>query len=197
VAANRARASLSAMFVWAIGEGLWDRDNPVAGTSKQKESGPRERSLSDAETAKVWLAAPNNDYGRLVRLILLSGCRRTELGDLQWSEVDLKERTITLPRERTKNGQQHVVPLSNAAIEILETISRRDGREYVFGIGRGGFSGWSKSKRELDKAASFKEAWTLHDLRRTVRHRLGQAWRPTTRRRSGAKSSSAETDPHL
>jgi hypothetical protein len=87
VAANRARASLSAFFRWAIGEGLCEA-NPVAGTNKQEESGPRERSLSDAEAATVWLAAPENDYGRIVRLILLTGCRRTELGDLKWSEID-------------------------------------------------------------------------------------------------------------
>jgi integrase len=84
VAANRARASLSAFYRWAIGEGLCDA-NPVAGTNKREENGPRERSLSDAEAAAVWLAAPDNDYGRIVRLILLTGCRRDELGSLRWS----------------------------------------------------------------------------------------------------------------
>src|SRR5262249_13482578 len=103
VAANRARASLSAMFRWAIGEGICDQ-NLVAGTNKQDENGPRERSLSDAEAAAVWLGAPDNDYGRIVRLILLTGCRRGEIGDLKWSEVDTKAKTITLPKERTKNG---------------------------------------------------------------------------------------------
>jgi hypothetical protein len=69
VAANRSRASLLAFFRWAIGEGLAD-NNPVAGTNKQKEAGPRERSLSDAEAAAIWFATPENDYGRIVRLIL-------------------------------------------------------------------------------------------------------------------------------
>ena len=115
VAANRARASLSAFYRWAIGEGLCE-ENPVTGTNKQEESGPRERSLSDAEAATVWLAAPDNDYGRIVRLILLTGCRRTELGSLQWSEIDKEARTLTLPGERTKNGQAHVVPLSPPAL---------------------------------------------------------------------------------
>src|SRR6516165_9894914 len=50
VAANRSRASLSAFFRWAIGDGLSDH-NPVAGTNKQAEAGPRERSLSEAEAA--------------------------------------------------------------------------------------------------------------------------------------------------
>jgi integrase len=173
VAANRSRASLSAFFRWAIGEGLCD-DNPVAGTNKQEEAGPRERSLSDAEAAAVWLAAPENDYGRIVRLILLTGCRRDEIGSLQWPEIDLKEKTITLPGDRTKNKQAHVVPLSDSAITILKKIPQRANRDFVFGSGRKGYSGWSKSKREIDTTAKPKKPWTLHDLRRTVRTGLGK-----------------------
>src|SRR5262249_21472342 len=119
VAANRCRASLSAFFRWAIGEGLCEH-NPVAGTNKQEENDERKRALSDAEAAAVWLTAPDNDYGRIVRLILLTGCRRNEIGSLQWHEIDLKGKTITLPGERTKNKQTHVVPLSDSAITILK-----------------------------------------------------------------------------
>ena len=173
VEANRSRASLSAMFTWAIGDGLCD-SNPVAGTNKQEENGPRERSLTDAEAAAVWLAAPDNDYGRLIRLILLTGCRRTEVADLRWSEVNLEERTITLPGERTKNHAKHVVPLSDPAVEILAAIPRRCGRDYVFGIGKYGFSGWSKGKRHLNEVAALKEPWNPHDLRRTVRTGMGK-----------------------
>jgi integrase len=123
IAANRARATLSKFYRWAIGEGLCD-NNPVTGTNKRDENDPRERSLSDAEAAAVWLAAPDNDYGRILKLILLTGCRRTELGDLKWSEIDTEARTITLPRERTKNGQEHVVPLTDAALAIVNSITR-------------------------------------------------------------------------
>jgi integrase len=171
VSANRARSALSRCFRWAIGEGLCD-NNPVVGTNEREENGPRERSLSDAETAEVWLNAPDNRFGKLVRLILLTGCRKTELGDLKWREIDLAGRTITLPRERTKNRQEHVVPLSDSALAILEAIPRSS-HELVFGRGQGGFQGWSKCKAELDKAARLKEPWTLHDLRRTVRTGLG------------------------
>jgi integrase len=172
VTANRSRASLSAMFRWAIGEGLCD-NNPVIGTNKQDESGPRERSLSDSELATVWLAAPDSDYGRIVRLIILSGCRREEIGGLQWSEIDTDARTITIPGERTKNNRKHVIHLCDEALAIVEQIPRRD-REYVFGIGQGGFSGWSRSKEALEQATKLKEEWTLHDLRRTVRTGMGK-----------------------
>jgi integrase len=172
VTANRARASLSTLFRWAIGEGLCEV-NPVAGTNQQKEKGPRERSLADAEVAAVWLATPENDYGRIVRLILLTGCRREEIGGLKWSEVDLNARTINLPPERTKNGRAHSVPLTDAALAIVNDVRRRD-RDCVFGLGQGGFSGWSRSKSDLAKNANLKEPWTLHDLRRTVRTGLGK-----------------------
>ena len=136
-AANRARASLSAFFRWAIGEGLCD-NNPVLGTNTQSENSLRERSLSDAEAAAVWLAAPENDYGRILKLLLLTGCRRVEVGDLQWLEIDLEAHTITLPPARSENGREHVVPLCDAALAILKGIPRRD-RELVFGIGQGRF----------------------------------------------------------
>lgn len=172
IAANRARSTLSKFYAWAIGEGLCDH-NPVIGTNKRDENDPRERSLSDAEAAKIWLAASDSDYGRIVKLILLTGCRRTELGDLKWSEIDLGARTITLPRDRTKNHQEHVVPLSDPAIEILTGIERRNGN-YVFGRTElAGFSGWSKSKTEFDQLVKL-QPWTLHDLRRTVRTGLGK-----------------------
>ena len=169
--ANRARGSLSAFFRWAIGEGLCDA-NPVVGTNQHEENGPRERALNDAEAATVFLACPENDYGRIVRLLMLTGCRREEIGSLQWSEIDLEAETITLPPERTKNGQEHVVPLSDAALAILKSIPRRD-RVHVFGIGTGGYAGWSKGKTNIDKVANLKAPWTVHDLRRTVRTGLG------------------------
>jgi integrase len=85
----------------------------------------------------------------------------------------LEARTITLPGERTKNGQAHVVPLCDAAVAIIEAIPRRD-RECVFGAGRGGYSGWSKAKAALENTAKLETLWTLHDLRRTVRTGMGR-----------------------
>jgi integrase len=167
IAANRARSTLSKFYVWAIGEGLCD-ENPVVGTNKRDENDPRERSLSDAEVARVWLDAPDNDYGRILKLILLTGCRRGELGDLKWSEVDREAHTIKLPRERTKNGQEHVVPLSEEAQSIIRDVYEPD-REFVFGRTRGGgFSGWSKSKAEFDE---IREVQGRVDATRFAPHR--------------------------
>jgi integrase len=166
---NRARSTLSAFFAWAIGKG-WCDANPVAGTNKENEAGERQRVLTDDEIAAVWLGADKaNGYGTILKLLLLTGCRRDEIGGLRWSEVDLNARTITLPAERTKNGEPHVVPLSDMAMSILAGIPLREGREHVFGRTMGaGFSGWSSAKAEFDAIVKIAD-WRVHDVRRTVR----------------------------
>jgi integrase len=172
VAANRARSALSAMFAWTIGEGLCD-SNPVIGTNKAGEEKPRERVLGDAELAAVWKAAPDNDYGRIVKLLMLSGQRRDEIGSLRWSEIDFEARTIKLDGARTKNGRTHLIPLSDNALGILQGVTQVDEREFVFGQGQGGYAGWSKAKAALDLACGV-QGWTLHDLRRTAATRMAE-----------------------
>ena len=77
-------------------------------------------------------------------------------------------------RDRTKNRQKHIVPLSDFAMNILMDIEHDD-REHVFGRTRGvGFSGWAKPKEELDRVLTLDQPRTLHDLRRTVRTGLGK-----------------------
>jgi integrase len=191
-AANRARTTLSAFFTWAMKEGLVET-NPVIGTNKQASENRRERVLDDAELAELWRACGDNDYGRIVRLLILTGARRDEVGGIGRSEVDLIARKWTIPGERTKNKRTHEVPLSGAALEILApaiTQAKELEREIVFGErAERAFSGWSKAKAQLDeriaKASAAVEqvqnqskdsksaSWVLHDIRRTVATRMG------------------------
>ena len=173
VAADRARSALSAMFSWTIGEGLCE-SNPVTGTNKNDVDKPRDRILSDDEIARLWQALPENDYGNIIRLLLLTGCRRDEIGSLAWSEVDFEGKALRIPGARTKNHREHYLPLPHVALKILKSVEGRDGRDLVFGSGEGGFSGWSHAKTALDEKLNFKEAWRLHDLRRTCRSGLGR-----------------------
>ena len=176
IAADRCRASLSALFAWAIREGLAD-SNPVTHTNRASEDIARSRVLENDELAEIWAALPKGDYGDIVRLLLLTGQRRLEIGDLRWPEIDLDKALITLPAERVKNKRPHEVSLSAPALNILKQKPRREGRERVFGRGEGGFSGWSRCKEDLDRriheARRDKKAkpvpeWRLHDLRRTM-----------------------------
>jgi integrase len=173
VAADRARSVLSALYAWAIGEGKAEA-NPVIGTNKCSDNSPRNRVLSDAELAKIWNALSNNDYGAIVRLLILTGCRREEIGGLRWSEVNLDAKTITIPGSRTKNYNQHVVPLSDLALDTLQVEHRIIGRDLVFGRSDSGFLGFTWSKRLLDQAVPLEPPWVIHDIRRTVRTGLGK-----------------------
>jgi integrase len=176
VARNRVRSSLSAFFAWAITEGFIEL-NPVAGTAKAEESGTRDRVLSEAELAEVWAALEDDQFGDIVRLLILTGQRREEIGSLRWSEVDFERGLIVLPPARTKNKRLHEIPLSPLARAIIKQQPRS--RDLVFGYGKGGFSGWSDCKAGLDQRlldlrrdANHKAKpmpdWHLHDLRRTA-----------------------------
>ncbi|KNY23803.1 site-specific integrase [Methylobacterium sp. ARG-1] len=165
-AANRARATLSAFYAWLIGTGAADT-NPVVGTLKTAQEEKRRRVLKPDEIAAVLKACRDDDFGRIVRLLLLTGQRREEVAGLRWGELDLASGVWHLPGARTKNSLPHDVPLSRPALEVLARIQPISGRSYLFGDGAGAFSGFSKAKAALDKRSGVTD-WRLHDLRRTV-----------------------------
>lgn len=171
VSANRSRAALSAMFTWAIGAGKAEL-NPVTGTNKPGEEESRDRVLTAAEVRAIWHACRNDDHGRIVRLLLLTATRRTEVGGMVWADLDLPNAMWTMPKTRTKNGVEHDVPLSDLALETLAGCKAAAGRSRVFGDAESGFSNWSASKARLDKrikdAGIVVAPWGLHDLRRTA-----------------------------
>lgn len=189
IASNRARATLSAFYAWAIGQGLAD-SNPVVGTSRIGVERPRERVLAAAEIRCIWAAVGDDDLGRIVKLLLLTGQRRGEVAAMTWAELDLDRGVWSMAAERTKNELPHDVPLSTQAKARIEEIVPRPGRRLLFGDGDGPFSGWTKARRRLDQRIARQRAearlgrplapgelpkpddalapWTLHDLRRTV-----------------------------
>ena len=177
-AADRARAALSSLFTWAMREGLAET-NPVIATNRTSEAKSRDRVLTDAELAAIWKTLPDDQYGAIVRLLILTGQRREEIGGLRWSEIQVGK--IALPGERTKNHRPHDVPLTDKAAAVISGCRRRDDRDLIFGEGEGPYQGWSKSKAALDKAIAEKAAdngpvapWRLHDIRRTVATRMAE-----------------------
>jgi integrase len=175
-AADRARATLSALFAWALWEGLTDT-NPALATNRRTSGKGRERVLADDELAAVWNAAGSRAglYGVIVKLLILTGQRREEIGGLQWDEIDFAAGMIRLPAARTKNGKPHDVPLSAPAARLLQAIPRIG--PALFSAGGASFAGYSIPKRLLDqRIAAARQAagadpmppWVLHDLRRSV-----------------------------
>jgi integrase len=161
--AARARSALSALLAWAIRRGRLDR-NVASLSEKPQEPEPRDKVLSDQELAQVWTACGDDEYGRIIKLLILTAARRDEVGSMQWGELD--NGIWTIPAERSKNRQQHVLTLPLMAWQIIgDKPPNRDG--YVFGKHGIGFTNWHLSKRALDKRSGVT-GWTLHDLRRTT-----------------------------
>lgn len=148
IAANRVRAALSAFWSWGLRAGLLEADtNPVAFTVRHPEK-TRERVFSDAELKAIWGATDDDgDYSRIVRLCLLTGCRREEIGRLRWDEIQ-DERIVFSPG-RMKGNLAHEIALLPM---ILAVLPSRPGRAEVCIFGRRGtgFSGFSDSKEKLD-----------------------------------------------
>jgi integrase len=170
---NRVRTSLSGFFAWSIREGLVEV-NPVAGTEQRKEKS-RDRLLTDGEIAEIWAALKNDAYSDIIKMLILTGARRAEIGALKWDEVDFERNLISLPGSRTKSGRPHSITLSNHAVEIIRKRPRD--RAFVFGRGWNGFHAWAVSKIALDQRifatrqskadnTAPMPAWTLHDFRR-------------------------------
>src|SRR5262245_37952372 len=166
VQSNRTRSTLSAFLTWAAREGLIET-NAAAFTNKNAETS-RDRTLTSGELAKIWRALPaGSDYGDILKLLILTGQRATEIADLRWNEIDFEREVIELPPWRVKNNTRHIVPMSPMVCAILKARPQ-NGREFVFGTGQGGFSGWSHSKARLDAALKIEPPWVIHDIRRGV-----------------------------
>ena len=119
-AANRTVALLSKMFSLAVRWGL-RRDNPVRGIERAPEH-KRERFLSPAEIARLGqtLAAHSErTSANAIRLLLLTGARRSEVLGATWDQFDIASGVWTKPAATTKKKKLHRVPLSAPALQLL------------------------------------------------------------------------------
>lgn len=167
IMANRVLAQVRRFFNWCVERGILD-SSPATNIRAPSPEMARDRVLSDDEIARLWgvfeeLGWP---FGVFTKMLLLTGQRRSEVAGMEWHEIDLEERLWTIPREKTKADRAHLVPLTDTALEILESLPQTS--EYVFSTtGNSPISGFSKAKHMLDDLSCIRD-WKLHDLRRTV-----------------------------
>jgi Arm DNA-binding domain/Phage integrase central domain len=145
ITSNRARTTLSALWAWAIRQGL-PVTNIASNTEKRKETS-RDRVLSEPELASIWRACGDDDFGRSIKLLILTGQREAEIAQLHWDEVHDDE--IILPPSRTKNKRTHTIPLTGPALELIGP--RIHWRTHVFGRSDSGFKGHGNAKARFDK----------------------------------------------
>ncbi len=175
-------AALRRLFNWAAENNLIEV-SPYANLKSPIQANERDRVLIDSEIRAIWntcnkIGAP---YGTLLQFLLVTGQRVGEGAKIRWKEIDFKEKTWRLPRERVKTDRAHEVPLSTLAVHLLQTLPRfeneqgKEGENYAFTTtgGRVPFSGFSKAKSYLDKESGISN-WRVHDLRRTCATNLAK-----------------------
>jgi integrase len=158
------------LFKAAAADGLIEA-NPVRGTTQPaapRQQKGRERVLTNDELVAIWRASSgDDDYSKIVRLGILLGGRRQEIGSMSWSEIT-NDGEWTLPADRNKTDKDLMLPLPSTARQILASIERSPERDRVFGSrSADGFVSWSGAKAALDARLPFSD-WRLHDLRRTL-----------------------------
>ena len=165
------------LFNWAINRGAYgleaspcDRVKPTALIGAKE---PRQRVLTDAELASLWKSSETLGYpfGPIFHLLLLTGARKSELAEARWSEFDLAKKIWTVPPERFKSNASHLIPLSDAAVAIIESLPRT-GNDHLFTGRKGMVHNFYIPKERLDALMGPMPAWVIHDIRRTVRTRL-------------------------
>ncbi len=167
---------MSHAFNLARKEWEWINENPVNKVSREKVNNMRERWLTFEEEERLLKASP----GWLQELIIFSletGLRQGEVLNLQWPQVDLFRKTITILEQ--KNRAKDVLPLNERALEILKARAkvRHIRTNYVFFNKNGVRFKVSNLHRAFYSAlsrASIKN-FRWHDLRHTFATRLVQA----------------------
>ena len=164
VGANRLLASLKTFLAFAVEQDLISV-SPAASVHPPAVEKARERTLDDSELSAVWNASLGlQGYGAGIRLLLLTGARRSEVFGMTADEIDSAKAVWNLPARRAKNNRAHAVPLSPQATDVLRWICPA--------FEKGNFAlfepvSFSREKGLLDKLLPNVAAFTLHDLRRT------------------------------
>jgi integrase len=177
--ANRVFAHTRKLLSWCVERGMIAA-SPAAGIKPPAKEIARDRVLEDEEVAAIWKACGSLGFpfGPLMRMLMITAQRRGEVAGMRRLDVDIARAIWTLPREQTKAGRLHTVPLSDLALDTLAGTPRLHDGELVFsvgGLGRPG--GWSRAKAQLDGVAGVT-GWRLHDLRRTAASTMARLGHP-------------------
>ena len=192
--ANRAFACLRKMMNWALNEVIIE-SAPTIGLQRPAIEEARERTLHERELFWLWQGFKATPvFEPVLKLLLITAQRREEVAGMQTGElsnVDGAEPLWTISPERAKNGNEHLVPLSNSAVSIVKA-PRASGRLLFTTTGKSPVSGYSKSKLCIEKylkarqserhsdlstaalASLLADNWRIHDFRRTAATKMAE-----------------------
>jgi integrase len=169
---SRVFAIIKTVFRYALSRD-WVDSSPVEGVTRPGTDSARDRVLSMDELAAIWKASGllGFPFGTYLKVLTLTGQRRTEVASMRWDDIDLSAATWTIPAKETKSNRTHLVPLAKPVIDLLRDLPRLG--EFVFTYdGETHVSGYAKAKSRLDSFIAAGDAavspWRLHDLRRSA-----------------------------
>lgn len=172
--ASGALTCLRPVLKWAASRGYVQPDVLQLHASASKVQ--RDRVLRREELAALLpaLRASASPFAAALQFMLLTLARREEVCGAMWRDVDLAAGTWRIPPERSKNGLEHLVPLSRQALEMLRALGPGKPGALVFATRNGGhLTNWHRATQEVMKASG-TAGWTRHDLRRTGATMLGE-----------------------
>lgn len=166
VAANRVISSLRKALNFAKRRD-WVTKNVAEGVRFNREES-RQRYLTDEELKRMSSAIermPNQQAANAVRLLLLTGARRSEVLGARWSEFDLINETWTKPANRVKTRRDTTIPLSALAVELLKKMAKTHTEDFLFPSRSGGPVSDIKSPWAWLMKETGLENFRIHDLR--------------------------------
>jgi integrase len=161
--ANHAFTAARTFYRWCERR-TYISQNPMRVLQMPAKNNTRDRVLSNEELKAIWHTCEGT-FGDIVRMLMLTGQRRGETRSIEAEWLNTTKRSITFPRNATKNGREHTIPYGDITESVLKMrpdsglLFRARGLETAF-------SGFMKCKLALDEESGVTD-WTLHDLRRT------------------------------
>jgi integrase len=141
--ASRLRGRLESILNWATVQEYRKGDNPARWRGYLDQLLPKP---SEIHTVKHFPALPYKEINVFMnklkerqalsalalRLIILTACRSIEVREAEWCEFDLKNATWTIPTERMKMKKEHIIPLCEEAIKVVQSVPRIEGCRHLF-----------------------------------------------------------------
>ena len=165
---NRELACLKHMLNKAVHWGYLT-EYPLRNVKNFKEPPGRVRYLTDIET-EILLNCCYDHIKSIVILALNTGMRKGEILSLKWSDVDMKNRNITV--RRTKNNEVRTIPMTDTLYNMLKTMGQQIGEQYVFSNEEGKPYGDIKTGFKAALRRAEIKNFRFHDLRHTFASKL-------------------------
>ena len=146
---NYAHATLRIFLNWCLKEEIIDK-HPLIHSTPPNKVRSRDRVLSDEELGRIWRCTEDTTYGRIVRILMLTGQRRMEVRNLKPEDVT---DVITF---HTKGDRINILPITPMVGENLVLPFK--------------FNNWATAKAQFDTECGVD--WVHHDLRRTLATRM-------------------------